>query len=80
MKDNKKGSKKAVPRKKGQPAVTHVPRRGRLPGPEKKRMMIYLLPEVYSAICAEADERRVSLGDLVTEAFGARTRLVARAV
>ena len=77
MNDNRKGSNKSG--KKGAAAkVTHRPRRGRLAGPEKKRMMLYLLPEVYSAICAEADARHVSLGDLVAEAFSARVRLVSK--
>lgn len=77
MKDNRKGSNKSG-KKGADAAVTHRPRRGRLAGPAKKRMMLYLLPEVYSAICAEADARHVSLGDLVTEAFGSRVRLVAK--
>lgn len=44
-----------------------------------KKTTLYLPSEVYSALVEEADRRRLSLGDVVTEALQSRMILLTKA-
>lgn len=47
--------------------------------PEKERVTIYLTREVHTALKIEAAERRMAMGDVISEALQTRARLISHA-